>query len=79
MPGGDPRLRFACWALRLFLRLYLQLLATVWRGEFAVNLFLNCDHTEFLLPRADYPKDAAARRRRSAQVTRKLRLLPNTP
>ena len=53
-----------------------KLLAAVGRGEFAVNGFRNRDVRELLLPPGkDDPNDAAARRRRSGQVTRKLRLL----
>jgi hypothetical protein len=52
-----------------------KLLAAVGRGEFAVNGFRNRDVRDLLLAGEDDPKDAAARRRRSGQVTRKLRLL----
>ena len=51
-----------------------KLLAAVGRGEFAINGFRNRDVRELLLGKDD-PKDAAACRRRSGQVTRKLRLL----
>jgi hypothetical protein len=52
-----------------------KLLAAVGRGAFAVNGFRNRDVRELLLGKADPKEDAAARRRRSGQVTRKLRLL----
>ena len=61
-------------ALRPFDAEDTKLLAAVGRGEFAINGFRNRDVRELLLG-TDDPKDIAARRRRSGQVTRKLRLL----
>ena len=52
-----------------------KLLAVVGRGEFAINGFRNRDVRELLLGNDGPKQDAAARRRRSGQVTRKLRLL----
>ena len=61
-------------ALRPFDADDMKLLAAVGRGEFAVNGFRNRDIRE-LLCGDDDPKDTAATRRRSGQITRKLRML----
>jgi hypothetical protein len=62
-------------ALRPFEAQEMKLLEAVSRGEFAINGFRNRDVRQLLLGE-DAPDDAAAnRRRRSGQVTRKLRLL----
>lgn len=50
-----------------------QLLEVVNRGEFAINGFRNRDLRDALFPQA--AKDGAEERRRSAAITRKLRLL----
>ena len=64
----------AARALRPFEAGEMKLLEAVSRGEFAINGFRNRDVRELLLGEDD-PKDAAANRRRSGQMTRKLRLL----
>ncbi len=61
-------------ALRPFDADDMKLLTSVARGEFAINGFRNRDVRE-LLCGPDDEKDAALTRRRSGQVTRKLRLL----
>lgn len=61
-------------ALRPFDADDMNLLEAVGRGEFAINGFRNRDMRELLLGEDD-PKDAASMRRRSGQVTRKLRML----
>ena len=50
-----------------------QLLQAVNRGEFAINGFRNRDLRELLYPKP--PLDEAEQRRRSAAISRKLRLL----
>jgi len=61
-------------ALRPFDADDMKLLATIGQGAFAVNGFRNRDIRHLLLA-ADDPRDAAGNRRRSGQVTRKLRML----
>lgn len=61
-------------ALRLFDRQDMKLLEIIGRGEFLLNGFRNRDVRELLLGQDD-EKDAKAQRRRSGQITRKLRLL----
>jgi hypothetical protein len=61
-------------ALRPFDAQDMALLEAVGRGEFAINGFRNRDVRELLAGKDD-PKDAASTRRRSGQITRKLRLL----
>jgi hypothetical protein len=61
-------------ALRPFEEQEIKLLESVSRGEFAINGFRNRDVRELLLG-PDDGKDAAATRRRSGRITRKLRLL----
>ena len=78
--GLGPVCRPASWkgkrarALRPFDAEEMRLLAAVGRGEFAINGFRNRDVRELLLG-PDPAGDRAAARRRSGQVTRKLRLL----
>jgi hypothetical protein len=62
-------------ALRPFDAQDTKLLSAVGRGEFAINGFRNRDVRELLLGKDGPKQDAAPRRRRSGQVTRKLRLL----
>jgi hypothetical protein len=78
--GLAPVCRPAAWkgrrarALRPFDADDMKLLAAVGRGEFAINGFRNRDVRGLLLG-PDPAKSPAAARRRSGQVTRKLRLL----
>ena len=61
-------------ALRPFDPDDMQLLAAVSHGEFTINGFRNHDIRELLFG-PDDAKDAATKRRRSGQITRKLRML----
>ena len=65
-------------ALRPFDTEDMKLLATVARGEFTINGFRNHDIRELLFGpdgSKDNPDHAATKRRRSGQITRKLRML----
>jgi hypothetical protein len=52
-----------------------RLLQAVNRGEFALNGFRNRDIQALLLAPSDHPLDAKEKRRRSAAISRRLRIL----